>query len=157
MRTIIFLTIFFLSILNQVFAQEYYYWTYNKKYPLELFSEKQYVVIQGNDKGTIVRGLGVNEVLISEPKPIIISKTIKSSNLSSMSRKNLHWALVNNVIEKNKLQSSELIYAAPSFLVNGKEVNLSQYFYVKLKNEGDLGILEDMAIKNKVEIIGNDA
>ena len=157
MRSIIFLTIFFLSILNQVFAQEYYYWAYNKKYPLELFSEKQYVVIQGNDKETIVRGLGVNEVLISEPKPIIISKTIKSSNLNSLSRKNLHWALVNNVIEKNKLQSSELIYAAPSFLVNGKEVNLSQYFYVKLKNEGDLGILEDMAIKNKVEIIGNDA
>lgn len=47
MGTIIFLTIFFLSILNQVFAQEYYYWAYNKKYPLELFSEKQYVVIQG--------------------------------------------------------------------------------------------------------------
>lgn len=78
MRSIIFLTIFFLSILNQVFAQEYYYWAYDKKYPLELFSEKQYVVIQGNDKETIVRGLGVNEVLISEPKPIIISKTIKS-------------------------------------------------------------------------------
>lgn len=157
MRSIIFLTIFFLSILNQVFAQEYYYWAYDKKYPLELFSEKQYVVIQGNDKETIVRGLGVNEVLISEPKPIIISKTIKSSNLNSLSRKNLHWALVNNLIENNKLQSSELIYAAPSFLVNGKEVNLSQYFYVKLKNEGDLGILEDMANKNKVEIIGNDA
>lgn len=151
MRTIIFLTVFFLSILNQVFAQEYYYWAYDKKYPLELFSEKQYVVIQGNDKETIVRGLGVNEFLISQPKPIIISKTIKSSNLNSMSRKNLHWALVNNVIENNKLQSSELIYAAPSFLVNGKEVNLSQYFYVKLKNERDLGILEDMAIKNKVE------
>ncbi len=41
-------------------------------------------------------------------------------------------------------------------MVNGKEIGMSQYIYVKLKQEKDVTILESLASENMVEVIGND-
>lgn len=137
-------------------AQEYYYWSNGMKYPLELYSERQYILIQGQSKIASAQGLEISEQNISELKPIIISKTINSIRASKPLKSNLYWAFVNSSINKAKILSSDIIYAAPSFLANGQEIGLSQYFYVKLKQEKDIEMLESLAKKNLVEIIGYD-
>jgi subtilisin family serine protease len=154
-RTLI-ITIIFLSGLNLAVAQEYYYWANGKKYPLELYSEKQYILVQGQNKASVAQGLGVSEQNVSDLKPSIVSQTIKNNYPNKSAKNNLHWGFVSRSFNKEKLQSSNIIYAAPSFLVNNKKIGLSQYFYVKLKHEIDFKLLEDVAKKNKVEIVGND-
>jgi cell wall-associated protease len=150
-------TIILLSGLNCADAQEYYYWAYGKKYPLELYSEKQYVLVQGQNKLSITQGLGISDQNISNFRPIVISRTINRSRQNIPARDSLYWSFVNNPIDKSKIKSSDIIYAAPSFLVNGKVVSLSQYFYVKIKREQDLKLLDDLAKQNRVEIVGNDS
>ena len=116
-------------------AQEYYYWANGKKYSLELYPDKQYILMQGQDKMAIAQELEVSEQSISELKPIIISSTINNDRASKLIESNQYWAFVYSTIDKAKVQLSDIIYAAPSFLVKGKEIGLSQYFYVKLKQE----------------------
>jgi len=137
-------------------AQEYYYWSNGMKYPLELYSEKQYILTQNQSKIAAAQALAISEQNISELKQIIISKTINTIRASKPLSSNLYWAFANSSINKAKVQSSDIIYAAPSFLANGQEIGLSQYFYVKLKQEQDIEILESLARKNLVEIIGYD-
>lgn len=157
MIKIIVLTALFFSSIIMAYAQEYYYWANGVKYPLELYSEKQYVLMQGQNKIALAQGLEVSEQNISEIKPISISKTINRLKASKPLENDLYWAFVDSPIDKAKVDSSDLIYAAPSFLVNGKEISLSQYFYVKLKQENDIKILESLARENLVEIVGNDS
>jgi hypothetical protein len=155
-RTIVF-TVILLSGLNVAVAQEHYYWAYGKKYPLELHTEKNYVLMHGQNKVTIAQGLGLTEQDITDLKPIIVSRTVNTSRSNISGEDNLYWGFVNRSIDKEKIKSSDIIYAAPSFMVNGKEVSLSHYFYVKLKHETDFKLLEDLAKQTKVEIVGNDS
>lgn len=157
-KTVLFALILF-SSLESVIAQEHYYWAYGKKYPLEFYPEKQYVLVKGQGKETVVQGLGISANEVSDLKQLIVSQTIKN-NKPDKSRNNtdLHWGFVNHLIDKEAVKSSDyIIYAAPSFLANGKEVGLSQFFCVKLKQEQDFGLLSRMAEENRVEITGNDS
>lgn len=151
-------SIFVCFCISNTFAQEYYYWANGKKYPIELYAEKQYVLTKSASKEMAAQGLGISALEISDFKKIVISKTIKS-NPSSIGRNSseLHWTFVNRSLEKEKINLSEIIYAAPSFMVNGKQVGLSQYFYVKLKQEEDTKLLENLAKENNVDIVGNDS
>lgn len=155
-RTIVF-TVILLSGLNVAVAQEHYYWAYGKKHPLELYAEKHYVLMHGQNKASIAQGLGLTEQDITDLKPIIVSRTVNRSRSNISGEDNLYWGFVNRSIDKEKIKSSDIIYAAPSFMVNGKEVSLSHYFYVKLKHEKDFKLLEDLAKQTKVEIVGNDS
>lgn len=145
---------FSLTIAN---AQKYYYWANGMKYPLELYSERQYILMHDQNKTAVAQELEVSEQSISEIKPIIINRTINNDRASKPLEHDQYWAFVNSSINKAKVQSSDIIYAAPSFLVNGKEIGLSQYYYVKLKQEKDFELLENLAIQNKVDIVGNDS
>jgi len=155
LRLVVFIALLFFgsTIAN---AQEYYYWANGKKYSLELYPDKQYILMHGQNKIAIAQELDVSESSISEIKPIIISSTINNDRASKPLESVQYWAFVYSSINKAKVQSSDIIYAAPSFLVNGKEIGLSQYFYVKLKQEKDIEILESLAKENQVEIVGND-
>lgn len=141
---------------NFVYAQEHYYWANGEKHFLELYPEKQYVLVEGQNKASIAQELGVSEQNITDLEPIVISRTINSSRRGKPGKDNLHWGVVDRFVNKDKIQSPNIIYTAPFFLVNGKEVGLSQYFYVKLKNEKDFEILDSLANQNQVEVVGND-
>lgn len=53
--------------------------------------------------------------------------------------------------------SDHALYISPFYLtLKGKEVGLSHLFYVKLYKADDIGLLEDFAAKNKVEILGKN-
>lgn len=140
-RLVVFIALLF-SISTIANAQEYYYWANGKKYSLELYPDKQFILMLGQNKIAIAQDLEVPAEDISEIKPIIISKTINNDRTNKSLEDGLYWAFVNSSIDKAKIQSSDIIYAAPSFLANGKEIGLSQYFYVKLKEEKDIEILE---------------
>lgn len=150
--------IFACFCISNSFAQEYYYWANGKKYPLELQADKQFILTKSATKELTAQSLGVSPVEISDLKKLVISKTIKN-NTSIISKNNpdLYWAFVNRSLQEERINLSEIIYTAPSFIVNGKQLGLSQYFYVKLNKEEDTKLLEIIAKENNVNIVGNDS
>ena len=70
-----------LFCLNSAIAQEYYYWAYGKKFPLELYDEKQYVLIKNDNKELFAQGLGVSKQEVSDIKRLTVSKMIKNNRL----------------------------------------------------------------------------
>lgn len=59
------------------------------------------------------------------------------------------------LVDKVKAESN-VWQVLPSFTVEGKLVNVSNNFYVKLRSPDDIGKLQQMATQYGVEIIGND-
>ncbi|MGE0930303.1 S8 family serine peptidase [Peijinzhouia sedimentorum] len=157
-KSIIAFTIAFLFLFNEGKGQEHYYWAYGEKHTLELYSEKQYLLIKGNNKESVAQSLGVEKKELADFKQIIISKAINEGRLSIYSNSmDLNWSYLNKPIAAETIISPEIIYIAPSFKVNGEVIGLSQFFYVKLKQEQDIDLLEQLANENGVEIVGNDS
>ena len=50
---------------NNTIAQEYYYWANDQKYPLELYADKQYDVIEDKHKESFAQSLGIQEQEVS--------------------------------------------------------------------------------------------
>ena len=56
-----------------------------------------------------------------------------------------------------RIKAEENIWQVlPSFTSNGKTINISNNFYVKLKSSDDLGKLQQLALQYGVEIVGNN-
>jgi subtilisin family serine protease len=153
----IYLTLFLFFCITSATGQEYYYWAYGKKYPLELYADKQYIVVKDENKHSIAEDLGVTTKEVSTLKLLNVSQTIKSGQSYKRNNKTtLFLGFVNHPIDGGKIKSSKVVYSAPSFRLNGKDIGLSQFFYVILKQEEDVELLTDFAMDNLVEVVGND-
>ena len=78
------MTAFLFMGLTIVNAQKYYYWSNGKKYALELYPEKQYILVRSQNKSAIAQSINVSESDISSIKPIIISRTINTQRASKL-------------------------------------------------------------------------
>lgn len=121
MKKYFYVTIALFFFLNSVQAQEYYYWAYGEKYPLELYADKQYVVTKVDDKESVARDLEISNSEISNLRELIFSKAIKNPYSSaSVNSNGLYWGFVNRSLTREKIKLAEIIYAAPFFRANGK-------------------------------------
>ena len=158
MKKFILIKIIILLAINLAVSQEYYYWAGGKKHALELDSSRLYVSIDFKNKASLAHVLSIPEVKITNPERIKLSSKInKRSSLlpGRINDNSLYWSFIDQPINKSQVNFSEIFYIAPSFKVNGKQVSLTQYFYVKLHEEQDLKILIDLAVKHGIEIVGN--
>ncbi len=164
-RMLFFIGIFLLSGLK-VSAQDYFYYYKGEKKSLQLNTEYVYVVSEDNkEKASAFRnGLKSTPVL---SKYQLDNTAAKLKQVEGAKSSNGYWAEL-KIAEKMQskaysgyltfLKSSPSIqYAAPYFTTDGKDkIALSQYFYVKLINEGDLKVLQKMAQERKVTIVGQN-
>lgn len=152
-------TILLLSFcLNIAIAQDNYYWANGQKYALELSNEDQYVLFKGNNRELVAQNLRISPQEILTLERLTFTKTIVNRRLNTfIDEANLYWGFVSRKLDKENINSSEIIYAAPSYRFNGNLVRLSNFFYVKLKQEQDVKILEKLADENGVTIIGNNS
>jgi hypothetical protein len=133
MKKIIIYIVIFLNGFNSAIGQEHYYWAYGKKHSLEIHSEKQYILINGDNKGSLAQSLGISKQNISDMKRVTISKNIVNDQASlNTSHNELHWGFVNVSISKENIKSSDLVHLAPYFYANGKKVGLTQFSAVLL-------------------------
>jgi len=149
--------ILFLCLTNAI-AQEYYYWANGHKQLLELSNENQYVIFKSNNRETVAQNLGISLREISNIERLTFSKSIVNRRTSTFGDEAyFYWGFVSRELDKDKISSSDIIYTAPSFRLNGNLVRLSNFFYVKLKEKQDVAILERLADENDVMIVGNDS
>ncbi len=140
--------------IHQLQAQEYYYWANDKKVALELLPEKNFIVTTTPSQDKLTQSMAISTADITVFRQLEITKSIENSGRTSDKQDILYWALVNLLINHQNIQSSEVVYTAPFFIANGKEVGLSHFFYVKLREQADYVILEKLALENSVKIEG---
>jgi len=145
----------FLIYGSTVQGQNSYYWYGGSKIKLKTISSKKFVTFD-----TMV-----------DTKIIKQKLKIKNHNLKKLGKSNIlkhlkphrqtkktaaYWAIISDT-EITNTNIDEFIYEIPYYSsMSGGEIGISNLFYVQLKEPRDLILLENMAKKNKVEILGND-
>lgn len=93
-----------LLCLNNAIAQEYYFWADNQKFPLELYADMQYILIEDKHMESIAENLGIQELEVSGLKQLTVSKTVNYINGNNLlNDENLHWGFVNQSISKDRV------------------------------------------------------
>lgn len=151
--------LFSLILANAVlFAQNDYYWYKNQKVFLEKIPNKKYLVIEGiKDGAELKQKLNFPNAKVHKFDNTSVFASIKPYKQNTKNEKK--WAVVENQnIGNVKLAANKnVIYEAPFYNTSEKkEAGLSHLFYVKLLKADDVNKLEELAVKNNVEILGNN-
>ncbi|WP_051285325.1 S8 family serine peptidase [Aequorivita capsosiphonis] len=132
----------------------YYYYFQDTKIYLNLDTENFYLDADTN--------LDTNEL----KEPDFLPFTFKNDNYSGITSNKWAEVKIKTKLSENvyfqklndlKRTSSKIISVQPSFItMEGDKIDMSSYFYVKLKDPGDFSKLENEAKKNNVLIIGHN-
>jgi len=156
-KTLIFLLI--IAIANvKYFAQTDYYWYKNQKVFLERISNKKYLIVENIEDSTVLRqNLNILGVKVRKFDNTNVFSSIKAYNQNIKNEKK--WAVIEALNIGNVILTTnqDIIYEAPFYLTSEqKEAGLSHLFYVKLFQDGNITKLEQLALQNNIEILGNN-
>ncbi|PTT75835.1 MULTISPECIES: S8 family serine peptidase [unclassified Chryseobacterium] len=152
------LSLFMILSISAQTASKYFYYYKGKKYFLQL--DKSSIAISStntdvvrNFKTTtpIVENFTKNS-LLNDGKKVVSDK--KSYYVEIESDANISdEQYIANIAEKNK--NPNVLVASPCFISGEKQkMGMSNNFYVKLKSKNDLKLLNELAQKNNVEVLG---
>lgn len=138
-----------------------YYWYKGEKIALKLEEQKKFVLYQDKDSNRIVSAFEKAAwKVVKKDKERTVNTLVPYQKNKAF--KPQSWS----IIEKQKKGNADSLiaylsdhdfYVAPFFITSGgDEAGLSHLFYVKLYEAKDIGILEDFAVKNNVEILGRN-
>lgn len=134
-----------------------YYWYKNEKVYLEKVSDKKFILVDDiKDANDLKQKLNLPNVKVDRMDNTNVNATINGYASTKAEKK---WAVVQGQEAANtKLASkARVLYEGSFYKAQGKDAaGLSHLFYVKLRTESDLAKLEQLANKNKVEIMGNN-
>lgn len=147
-------------ILSISAQSKYFYYYQNKKYFLEL--DKSSIAISSNTadlknafkaKTKVVESFTRNSIVTTDRKAIG-NDSKKSFYVEIESDKNsTDEQYLTSIKEKNS--NPDVIIASPCFVTpEGQKMGMSNNFYVKLKSKNDIKVLQELADKNNVEILG---
>jgi subtilisin family serine protease len=158
-KHIVYLILLMLSIYG--YGQTDYYWYKGQKQILQRDSSKTFVLFDSlysvND---LARGLKTDTSKIKKPNLIKLSKSVTPYSKSNIQTEQPHkyWSIISN--GKSRLNTSMMkgvLYEAPFFKgKNGKDAGLSNLFYVKLRKNEDIKILDSLAQENGIKILGTN-
>ena len=159
------LFLLFFMMIGMIYGQKeskYFYYYQNKKYFLQL--DKSLIAISSNtaDIKTVFKAkTEVFESTTRNSLSPIDKKALENDNnkvfyVEIESDKNSTDEQYAAAIEE-KNNHSDVIIASPCFVTSeGQKMGMSNNFYVKLKSRDDLKILQELAAKNNVEVLGSN-
>lgn len=137
-----------------------YYWYDGNKIPLTKLPNKKFVIFKANTESSFQNNLKTKGITLNSANIHIYKRPNIKDNNSGVKRNavddNYKWTTI-EADDANKLSinNSDIIYEAPYYKTeSGDELMLSNIFYVKLKSVNDINILQNLAIKHNVEILG---
>ncbi len=131
-----------------------YFWYRGEKIPLNAKTDKYFVLFKSADAPTVKSLLAGTAAASAGSEDYVYAGTDMSGSGASLFE-DCRWTTSGASVAA--AASAPILYKAPYFTtVSGKEVGLSNLFYVKLKSETDKSILEAMAAANNVEVIGKN-
>ncbi len=150
---------------SQTSKKENHYYYNGEKVPLQINTKSISLTLKGNNAKAMRLA---NGGVLEKGEKDNIQNFINSSN----KRVNTHESAYNvdlKLGENKRMSDSDyyqiisdynnlenVIMASPNFLSKGKELGLTSNFFIKLNNSSDLKLLNKLAKKNKVEVLGSD-
>ena len=150
--------IFLLFSVLSLDAQNDYYWYKGNKIPLIKNSNKKFILFEDVRDSTELKNVLNNSGI----KILKYGKSDLANSLVPYNQREIkieNWATINGNfnVDKNFNDLTQIKYESSFYTTkNGSEAGLSHLFYVKLKNEEDLSVLEKLAVENTVEILGQN-
>ncbi|UOY06191.1 S8 family peptidase [Muricauda sp. SCSIO 64092] len=137
------------------YSQEHYYWYKNQKIPLKINTGKHYLTFLSNSgQQQMASSLGI------ESSKIVRFGTLDAStniNEDITVGKFTNWCFMEGSAPTGIQKNREITYTSPFFFTeDGIEAGLSHLFYVKLKESKDIKLLQEMAEKYGVRLIGTN-
>lgn len=151
MKKILSFIALFVVVSTAMSQENHYYWYKGAQKNLEVSYSKQYVTVRSlSDAIQVEQDLSRQGITFQPFQKMSLSNYFETEDT-------LYWTFIYGQ-EGNALYTNQLIsYSAPSFqMEDGLEVGLSNFFYVKLKNEDDVELLRSVAVENGASILGND-
>ncbi|PXV62356.1 subtilase family protein [Dysgonomonas alginatilytica] len=151
MKRIIFYII--LIIASQSIMCQNYYWYKGAKIPLTEKSDKRFILTTSSNSTQVASTLQQQGLKYSAFQAM----SIAGVNTYSAGTQSTSWSFVEgSTVQTATANNTTIIYEAPFYIMNGKEVGLSQIFYVKLKSSAGVNDLMNLASLHKVEIVGEN-
>lgn len=142
------MVVFFFSFLGMN-AQNHYYYYKGNKVPLTLDRTSVNLSFLENFNEKSVSGLNLEPIIIKTE-----NTTGKIKRFAIVKFKNRLTDIEYSKVMNSLNSIPTIIKAQPNFITEkGVEVGMSDYFYVKLKNSGDLKLLQKLAAESDVEIV----
>ncbi len=159
MKKIIFITILLFPI-SFLFCQTTdFYWYKNQKIHLGSISNKKFIIVSENINNgfELKQTLNIPDVEVLTFRETSSLPTINSYNQNEIMSKKSAIIKFDNLSNVNVVQNLNVLYESPFYYSeNGLEIGISHLFYVKLFDEDDLLILEELANEHNVKILGNN-
>lgn len=150
-----FFVLLLLSCFIEAKAQDYY-WYKDKKYFLDINYKKRFVVFEEDNKKED------NESIIANLKNCSLKDLYYSNPVPNVNKIDPSFRYDNiafGIVETEQFPKTVkgVIYDSPYYFDrNGNEIGVSNFFYIKLKQEEDFTLLQQMAKDNGVQIIGRN-
>lgn len=138
-----------------MFSQNYY-WYNGEKIFLEKVENKKFIVFNSFENPlALTNALNIQNLAVKKFDNLKVETGLRLTK--PLKNTKSKWAVI-EVSKSITLENNEnILYHAPFFLTPEKiEAGLSNLFYVKLKKTEDFDVLQKQALKNNVEIIGNN-
>ena len=152
--------IMLLLLCSYVYAQNntYYYWYNGEKYDLHLNNQKNFLLLKDNiNKNNLSADLNIEVSRIDSIIKVNVGASLIPHKHQDMEENSSYWTVVSTEGKSIDYSSKNISYHSPFFYSNsGKELGLSHLFYVKLRKEEDIILLEGLAEVNKVKLLGNN-
>ena len=145
--------------------QEYFYYYNDEKIYLEINTNS--VFVSGNNQNSIENAEISSYLDISNATTVKEDKTRQKLNKpinAPINNASRYWSEIElnttasseEYFEKieNVRRSTDLLVAPFFRAASGKKVGLTNYFYVKLKDESDFDLLVELAERHSIEIVG---
>jgi len=158
MKIKIFTLLLSLFMILGISAQSrYFYYYQGKKYFLQ--ADKSSIAISTRTadasktlktKTPVVENFTRNSLVAADRKSLENNRTFYAEIESDAATDEKYAA---DIAEKNA--NPEVLIASPCFIsAEGQKMGMSNNFYVKLKSKNDVGLLRELAAKNKVTVLG---
>ena len=158
-----------LSILGiiPIFAQKSDYFYYNKgnRIDLTIDSTRLFVVSEGELKLQNTNTRAVEYNICNTSKSFVYNNVVSLHKQRTMTPE-VYFSTLEipadvtctqyDALKEMVKAEGNVWQVLPSFVSNGKTINISNNFYVKLRTTDDLGKLQQMAAQYGLEIIGNN-
>ena len=154
MKKLIFIMFVLLFPFEQLMAESNYYWYKGNKIPIREIKTKRYLLFDSNtDDKVISKEIGSENVRTNMLEKSYIKAGLKLHN--NYKEKDYKY-MIDSENNNSKPINSNIYHSYFYSAEDGVVVGLSHFFYVKLKNDTDLTLLEKLAFENSIEIVGNN-
>ena len=144
----------FLVAIATAYGQDNYYWNEDNQVTTEKDYTKYYIFHYSKDLYDLLQTEAYSKNVLNNDEVGTVGCVYRDGMEQKL--QGSYFATINSVILDEILQKYDVPYYSPYYKFERHTNPVSNFFYVKLKSEDDVALLEQQAEQLHVEIVGNN-